>query len=421
MGLLMKIAFLVYEYPPRLVGGLGIYAAEMTRKYEEMGHGVVVFTMNDGRLPTHEGLNGIEVHRPLTCDISDSVSIFVAEELRRWGTGLKFFADVFAYNILSATKLVNDLVKRQGRKFEIISAHDWLSLIAGMAIRRELKLPLVFHVHSTEKGRAANYGSRVLSEIEHSGGQKADLIITVSQAMKEELKGLGFPEQKIAVCYNGIHPEKYDPSKADLAKVERLRSSYGISQKDRMIFFIGRLTAIKGVDRLILAMPRVLHKMPNARLVIVGKGELLEHTQNLIGSLGLGNCVTVRPEFISEEERILHYAACDVAAFPSLYEPFGIVSLEAMSMAKPVVVGASGTSGMREQVTPSGPHQCGIHVNPSNPEDIAWGILSILEDSEAAKRFGENGRRRVLEEFTIDAAAKRTIGLYEDLLRNKTM
>jgi glycosyltransferase involved in cell wall biosynthesis len=127
--------------------------------------------------------------------------------------------------------------------------------------------------------------------------------------------------------------------------------------------------------------------------------------------------VKFRFDFIPEEERILHYAACDVAVFPSLYEPFGIVALEAMSMERPVVVGAAGVSGMREIVICCGEEQCGYHVNPSNPSDIAWGINSALENPEKIKWLGKNGRRRVLSEFTWDKIAERTLEVYEQTIK----
>ena len=122
-----------------------------------------------------------------------------------------------------------------------------------------------------------------------------------------------------------------------------------------------------------------------------------------------------RFEFVSEKERILHYAAADVCVFPSIYEPFGIVSLEAMSMAKPLVVGAKGVVGFREQVISSGPDQNGVHVNGESPTDIAWGIKQVLSDPERAKLWGENGRKRVFQYFTWKKAAEQTIQIYQAL------
>jgi glycosyltransferase involved in cell wall biosynthesis len=126
--------------------------------------------------------------------------------------------------------------------------------------------------------------------------------------------------------------------------------------------------------------------------------------------------VKFRFEFVPEEERIAHYAACDLAVFPSLYEPFGIVALEALSMEKPVVVGASGISGMREIVISSGPSQCGFHINPTDPVDIAWGIVSCLKDPKRKMELGENGRKRVLAEFTWDTIAQKTADIYSEII-----
>jgi len=414
----MKIAVLVYEYPPKIVGGLGTYATEITRKFVLLDHDVTVFTMNDdeGSLPTREIWRGIEIHRPIHIDISDSLPDVVAEDVKKWGRGLQFFSKVLMYNYLSASKLINELVRKDEFKFDIVVAHDWLSIIAGIAIKRELNLPLVFHVHSTEKGRTLGNGSEVISNLELRGGKTADMVITVSNAMKEELRKLGFPEEKIRVCYNGVDPEKYDPNRVSKDEIAKIRQKYSLKEDDLMIFFIGRLVWVKGVDKLIMAMPHILNEVPNAKLVIIGVGDMRGYLEKLVENLKIEENVKFRFEFIPEEERIMHYAACDVAVFPSLYEPFGIVTLEAMSMEKPVVVGARGVSGMREIVVPSGPNQCGFHINPYDPKDIAWGIVNSIKDPAEKERLGKNGRKRVLENFTWDIVAKKTIELYEEVV-----
>ncbi len=414
----MKMAVLVYEYPPKIVGGLGTYAAEITRKFVLLGHDVSVFTMNDdmGGLPTRELWRGIEIHRPIHIDVSDSLPDVVAEDVRKWGRGIQLFSEILIYNYLSAAKLVNELVRKEEFKYDIVVAHDWLSVIAGAAIKKELDLPLVFHVHSTEKGRTLGNGSEVISNIERRGGQMADLIVTVSHAMKDELTKLGFPTEKIQVCHNGVDPQKYCREEVGEAEVKKVRQMYGLEDNDLMALYIGRLVWVKGVDKLIMAMPQVLKKVPNIKLVVVGLGEMRDYLEKLVDNLKLQEVVKFRFEFIPEEERIAHYAACDVAVFPSLYEPFGIVALEAMSMEKPVVVGASGISGMREVVVPSGPDQCGFHVNPSDAADIAWGIINAVQDPQKRVRLGQNGRRRVLQEFSWNVIAKRTAQLYSELL-----
>ena len=418
-GEMMKLAVLVYEYPPKIVGGLGTYAAEITRKFVLMDNDVTVFTMNDdaGSLPTREIWRGIEIHRPLHIDISDSLPDVVAEDIRKWGRGIHLFSKIMVYNYLSASKLINELIRKEAIKYDIVVAHDWLSAIGGMTVKREIGLPFAFHVHSTEKGRTLGNGSEVVSNIELHAAKTADLIVTVSYAMKEELTELGFPRDKIQVAYNGVDPQKYDSKAVSYEQIRKIRGSYGIKDDELMILFIGRLVGVKGVDKLIMAMPHILQKIPKARLVILGLGDLQEYLVNLAKTMKLDNVVKFRFEFVPEEERILHYAACDVAVFPSLYEPFGIVVLEAMSMGKPVVVGAAGVSGMREIVVACGEDQSGYHINPANPTDIAWGITSALESPEKRRWLGENGRRRVLNEFTWEKIAQRTLALYEQLMK----
>jgi len=417
----MKIALLVYEYPPKIVGGLGTYAAEITRKFVLLGHDVTVFTMNDdkGSLPTRELLRGIEIHRPVHIDVSDSLPDVVAEDVRKWGRGIQFFSKILMYNYLSASKMINELVRRDDFKYDLVVAHDWLSVIAGISIKKELGMPLFFHVHSNERGRTLGNGSEVVSSIERRGARMADLVVTVSYAMQDELIQAGFPAERIQVCYNGVDPEKYSLERVSEEKVMEVKQRYGLGNEDLMTLFIGRLVWIKGVDKLIRAMPQVLEKVPNAKLVIVGLGDMRDYLERLVRNLNLQDVVKFRFEFIPEEERIAHYAACDVAVYPSLYEPFGIVTLEAMSMEKPVVVGATGVSGMREIVVTSGPDQCGFHINPNDPADIAWGIVNAIQDPEKKVQFGRNGRKRVLERFTWERAAERTVQVYTELLESK--
>ena len=415
----MKAAVLVYEYPPKIVGGLGTYAAEITRKFVLMDHDVTVFTMNDdeGSLPTREIWRGIEIHRPLHIDVSDSLPDVISEDIRKWGRGINLFGKLLVYNYLSASKLINDLIKKEKIQYDIVVAHDWLSIMGGIAVKKETKLPLAFHVHSTEKGRTLGNGSGVVSNIEMRGGKMADIIVTVSYAMKDELIQLGFPREKIHVRYNGVDPEKYNPNKYSADQIKKIREQYGIKDNEFMIFFIGRLVGVKGVDKLIMAMPHILSKIPQAKLVIVGVGDLQEYLMNLTRTMRLDKYVKFNFNFIPEKERILHYAACDVAVFPSHYEPFGIVALEAMSMEKPLVVGASGVSGMREIVICCSEDQCGYHVDPNNPSDIAWGVMSALEDPEKRKWLGKNGRKRVLADFTWSKIAQKTVELYETTIK----
>ncbi len=176
-----------------------------------------------------------------------------------------------------------------------------------------------------------------------------------------------------------------------------------------MIFFVGRLVTVKGVDKLIKAMPSVLNDFPNTKLVILGIGDMEWNLKDTAKNLGIQDKVIFRTEFISEPERIKHYAASDCVVLPSIYEPFGIVCTESMSMGKPTVVGARGTNGFREQILPTGEKQNGYHINPYDPNDIAWGIKQVLQDKKRAELMGQNARKRVIEMFSWDNSYKKNI------------
>jgi glycogen(starch) synthase len=413
----MRIAFFTWEYPPRLVGGLGTYAQYITRDFVRMGHDVAVFTMNTGSLKTSEVLHGVSVHRPLGVDASGILRAIAGSELQSWGDQLRFFSSIFVNDILSCAKLANQVIKIEGIKFDMACVHDWMGAMAAPTLKSELSLPVAFHVHSTEWGRSRGQGSKAVNDIEHLGSVVADRIITVSYAMKEDLVSHGWRADKVHVVWNGIDPDVYDPSKVDASEVKALRQRYGIKDNEKMVLFVGRLNWVKGIMNLVQAMPSVLKEFPMIKPVILGTGDEENDIRHLIQRLGLENNAICRFEFVPEHERILHYAASDLCVFPSVYEPFGIVSLEAMAMEKPIVVGASGVSGLKEQVANSGPERTGVHVDGNSPEDIAWGIKEVLVDDERARRWGKAARKRVLEYFTWDKAARETLGVYEELVQ----
>jgi len=414
--LALNIALFTWEYPPKIMGGLGTYTYEMTRQMVKLEQNVSVFTMNDGTLKTRELMNGVEVHRPKLIDISGMLPEAVTDEIKRSGPGIKSFSDVMLYNILASTKIVSDLIPLEKKHFDVLSVHDWLSSMAGIVVKRSTNIPMVFHLHSTEKGRSLGNGSRIINELEHKAATEADKIITVSHAMKSELISYGFNSEKIEVVWNGVDPNKYSLEKVPQSMINKIRASYGIVPDDKMILYLGRLTGVKGVDRLVMSMQNVVQNFPKTKLVIVGKGELEGDLSRLSSSLGLSNNIVFNLNMIPEQERIAHYAACDLAVFPSFYEPFGIVALEAMAMEKPIVVGARGVSGLREIVVASGPEMTGYHINPYDPQDIAWGVKSMLADEDHMKAMGKKGRKRVLAEFTWEKIAREAFKVYENVV-----
>jgi glycosyltransferase involved in cell wall biosynthesis len=324
-GEALKIAHFSWEFPPAIWGGLGTFATEITKKQSLLGNNITVFAVNyQNKLKTFEKNNGIEIYRPRTPDFSSNFYLFSNKDLRSWGTNFSYFADVINYNLFSASHLVDELVRRNGIDFDVIDGHDWLGILGAIAAKKELKIPLVFHIHSTETGRSNGGGSATIKSIELEGGNKADCIITVSYAMEEELKNLGFPKDKIRVCWNGIDTEKYNPENISNEKIIQSRRNYGVEDNEHLLFFIGRLVTVKGSENLVRAMPSVINEYPSTKLLILGVGELERKLRSLIEEFQLSKNVIINPQFVSEEERIMHFAAADSVVLPSLYEPFGI-------------------------------------------------------------------------------------------------
>jgi glycosyltransferase involved in cell wall biosynthesis len=231
--------------------------------------------------------------------------------------------------------------------------------------------------------------------------------------MKREVVSLGVPAEKVRVCYHGVDTEFFDPERVDPGAVETLRKKYGYAKDDIIVLFVGRLEPVKGVRELFSAMPHVLAEHARVKLLVVGKGSLETWAR---GELPKQSNIRLVTDFLDDEEKRLHYALSDLCVFPSLYEPFGIVALEAAAMGKPSVVGAAGTSGLAEIVqNPATERPTGVHVNARDPKDLAWGINLALADIERLKTWGRNARDRAIAEFSWQKAAKRTLEIYEEL------
>jgi glycogen(starch) synthase len=428
----VRIGFHCWEFPPTIVGGLGTYAQSITPALAERGHEVQVWTPEHSGWPqsvpplAHER---VRVRRVPLFDATPAFPYVVEDELRHWGG---FFSELLVFNLLAAAETRQALGldgalpagagMAGGRAgpagdapagLDVVAVQDWLSGMTGLILARERARPLVFHVHSTEWGRQPGGGSAAVHHFEGALGYAADAVITVSEAMREDLVAHGWDAEKVFAVWNGVDPQRYRPGVVPDDQACALRERYGIALDAPLLLFVGRLTSVKGIEALIEAMPAIVAAHPEARLIVLGVGDLQGQLAARVAALGLQEVVRLRYEFVSERERIAHYAACDLAVFPSTYEPFGIVSLEAMAMAKPVVVGARGVVGFREQVIASGAAQTGLHVDGGDPRDIAWGVNLALADRERMAAWGAAGRQRVLDHFTWAAAAAKTEAVYE--------
>ncbi len=407
----MLIAYFSLEFPPRVFGGLGVYADSISREIAALGHKISVFTLGDGDLKRRQTKRGISVFREMPEPMRDGWEPFLSARTLAWGDGVAFLFDLMSYNQLAAVSL------RENGPFDLCVAHDWLGLPGGMAAKRSEGLPLIYHVHGLEVGRESTPNQQIV-DLELKGAHLADGVITVSMAMKEQLASLGIPKDKIEVCYHGVETDVFSPSAVKQKKIEELREKYAIEDGDEVILFVGRLERVKGVIQLLEAMPKVLALHPRAKLLVVGKGTIEDRVRSMAEPLG--ESVKVVSDFLDQDSKIHHYALADLCVFPSLYEPFGIVGVEAAAMERPAVVGASGVSGLREIVdNPTSDRPTGVHVNPHDPGDIAWGINLVLEDPDRMREWGKNGRAKCLAVFNWPRAAKETLEIYEKVISSR--
>ncbi|MDD1741783.1 MAG: glycosyltransferase family 4 protein [Methanotrichaceae archaeon] len=251
--------------------------------------------------------------------------------------------DLFSYNQLSAADILKE------GPFDLCVAHDWLGLPGGMAVKRN-GIPMIYHVHGLEIGRSDNPNLQII-DLERKGAEVADLVITVSQAMKQEVAELGIDSHKIRVCYHGVDAKFFNPVEARIEKIQLLRSRYNLDENDFIILFIGRLEPVKGIMQLIQAMPSVKRFHSRAKLLIVGRGSLEDLAKKAAENQ---DSIILVTDFLSLEDKRDYYALADLCIFPSSYEPFGIVALEAAAMGKAAIVGARGVSCWRELVNPPG-------------------------------------------------------------------
>jgi glycosyltransferase involved in cell wall biosynthesis len=248
----MKVAFFSWEFPPNIVGGLGVYACNMSRTLSKMGHNVNVFTVNDGSLKIEDAMGGIRVARPFIKTPAGMFSPLLSDSWNRWIGGDGFIAAVLTHNILAAAKFIES--QSNGGKYDLIVCHDWLSGLAGEMIKENTGLPFIFQLHSTEWGRSQNCPFKPIADLERQAAESADMIITVSNPMQEHLVCLGYPASKIRVAWNGIDPAKYSPKGENRKESLAVRQKYGIKPDERMILYIGRLASEKGALELVQAM-----------------------------------------------------------------------------------------------------------------------------------------------------------------------
>ena len=322
----MKILMLTWEYPPRVVGGISRVVYDLSRTLLKDGHDVTVVTYKDGDAPYFEDDKGVKVHRVDNFMINPNNFI-------DWIMQMNF-------NMIAKA---NEIIAKEGN-FDVIHAHDWLVAYAAKTLKNSYNIPIVSTIHATEAGRNSGIHDetqRYINDTEWMLTYESSEVIVNSNYMKGELQRLfGLPYEKINVVPNGVNLSLFNGVERDY----NFRRRYAMDN-EKIILFMGRLVYEKGIQHLIAAMPKILSGYHDTKLVICGKGGMLEELQQQVRQMGIENKVYFAGYMQGKDVQKM-YKAADISVFPSTYEPFGIVALEAMLSENPVVV--SDIGGLNE-------------------------------------------------------------------------
>ena len=384
----MKILMLSWEYPPRVVGGISRVVHDLSHRLIQDGHDVTVVTYRDGNVPYFEDDGGVQVHRVDNFMISPNNFI-------DWILQLNF-------NMIARA---GEIIAEKGG-FDVIHAHDWMTCYAGKTLKNAYNIPLVSTIHATEAGR--NSGIRTdlqkyINDTEWMLTYESSEVIVNSNYMKNELQRLfGLPYEKINVVPNGVNLNLFN----DIERDYDFRRRYAMDN-EKIILFMGRLVYEKGIQTLISAMPKVLSYYNDAKLIVAGKGGMIDELRNQVNYLGLGNKVYFTGYLGSKDVQKM-YKCADVAVFPSTYEPFGIVALEGMLSGTPVVV--SDIGGLNE-IVEHGVN--GMKSYAGNPNSLADSILTLLFDQKLCDTISKNAKLKVKTEYNWTKIAQDTHLAYE--------
>ena len=400
----MKIALFSNEFPPNIYGGAGVHIDFLSQELAKLAE---VEVRCFGNQDEHtETMNVLGIQTSLTKpEDSDNPHIKMFHNLSK-----------------------NVEMSQHTLQADVVHCHTWYTHLAGIFTRELLQIPLILTTHSLETHRPwkveqLGNGYFLSRWIEQQAYTTADGVIAVSKQMKTDvIEAYGIQPEKVTVIHNGIDPEFYKPTFENNLLLE-----YGINPEIPFVLFVGRITRQKGISQLLAAAK---YFNTNCQIVLCAGApdtpEIAKETEALIAELKLKReGVIFISEMLAREKVKVLYSHARVFACPSLYEPFGIINLEALSCETPVVGSAVG--GIPE-IIQEGKTGYLIELesvsrtdfNPKNPKkfqkDFAAKVNQLLDDEKLANQMGKAGRTRVLENFSWESIAKITFNYYQEVI-----
>ncbi len=390
----LRILMLSWEYPPVVVGGLGRHVHALATSLAAAGHRVTVVTRHAPDAPLEEVREGVRVVRA-----PEDPPLFplATPSLLAWTM-------VFNHSLTRAALHAADT-----DEYDVIHGHDWLVTHTAVTLRDHLGIPLVATIHATEAGRHQGWLPNEMNKCIHSVewwlGHEANKVLVCSEYMRWEVtRLLQLVPQHIQVIPNGVDTPLWQASAEAVARARGRYAPHG-----PLLGFAGRLVFEKGVQHLVGALPELRYRHPGLRLVIAGDGPYRDELQAQARELKVDSAVSfagfVGPDLAGT------MAATDVMAVPSIYEPFGMVALEAAAAGAPLAVAATG--GLAEIVQPG---ITGVTFPAKNTTALADAVSSLVSDRDSARAMADRAQLMVAGRYGWSTIAERTASAYADAI-----
>jgi glycogen(starch) synthase len=390
---LIRSLILSWEYPPIVEGGLARHVRKLSEGLVQQDVEVHVLTRGDEAMPPEEEREGVMVHRVREPQRPRDLSEFVA-----WVEHMN--ADMLAAGVELGDRF----------EFDLVHGHDWLVAVAGDHLANRFRCPYVTTIHATEYGRHQGWVDKhpqsYIDGVERWMANRAERVITCSHYMRAHVADIyGLEEARICVIPNGIDPLDLQP----VDDLDTLRRRFA-APDERLVLLVGRLVYEKGFQLALEALPGLIERVGGVRFLVAGSGTHEAQLRVQASELGLDQHGTFLG-WIGDD--VLHslYRIADLCVVPSIYEPFGLVALEAMASGCPCIV--ADTGGLREVV----PHEeVGLRFRSRDPQSLAHMVQRVLTDDELRERLVAEASEHVLR-FDWADVASRTADVYGELRR----
>jgi glycogen synthase len=387
-----RILILSWEYPPLIEGGLARHVRKLSEQLVAQGVEVHVLSRGDESMAAEEEAGGVWVHRVREPRRPRDLGEFVT-----WVEHMN--ADMLAAGVELGDRF----------DFDLVHGHDWLVAGAGDHLARRFRCPLVVTIHATEYGRHQGWVDKhpqsYIHGVERWMANRADRVITCSHYMRGHVADIyGLEEDRITVIPNGIDPLDLQP----VDDLDRLRARFA-APDERLIVLVGRLVYEKGFQLALEALPGLIERLGDVRFLVAGSGTHEQELRDQASELGLDPYGTFLG-WIGDD--VLHslYLIADLCVVPSLYEPFGLVALEAMASGCPCIV--ADTGGLREIVPED--ERVGLRFNGGDAEHLEAMVERLLTDDPLRERLVAEASEHVLR-FDWADVARQTAAIYDEL------